>query len=287
MIGIENPCWNRLFVGVRRTGLTIVPIDVDYDGMRTGELSASKVDCVIVAPAHQFPTGAVLTPDRRTELLGWVRKRDGLILEDDYDSEFRYDRRQIGALQGIDPEHVALFGSLSKTIAPGLGLGWTLTPPRWTESIRAAETRMTGPSIIEQLTLARFIETGAYDRQLRSLRRTYRARRDCLLAALARHLPDWQITGAAAGLHILIRLPDGIESTEVTKAARERGVWLLDLRSCMLDGGSKFDQIDGRETTWGEGLAIGYSNLDDRTVEEAVDELSTAYRTVQPRYISG
>lgn len=277
-IGIENPCWDRLSLGVRRTGITIVPIDVDFDGMRTRELSASNVRCVIVAPAHQYPTGVVLTSDRRAELISWVRECDGLILEDDYDAEFRYDRRQIGALQGMEPDHVALFGSLSKTIAPGLGLGWTLTPPRWTESLRAAETRATGPSIIEQLTLARFIETGAYDRQLRSLRRTYRARRDCLLAALARHLPDWQVTGAASGLHVLARLPDGIEGSTVAEVARERGVWLLNLRSCLLD-----DQTEGRDRTWSEGLVIGYGNLDDRQVEEAVRELTNAYQAVRPR----
>ena len=280
-IAVEDPCWNRLFAGVRRTGLDIAPIEVDSNGMRTDELLRTNVRLVVVAPAHQFPTGAVLPPERRAELLDWVRAVDGLILEDDYDAEFRYDRRPVGALQGLDPIHVALFGSLSKSLAPGLGLGWTVTPPRWTGALRAIETRMTGPSVLEQLTLARFIETGGYDRHLRAQRRIYRSRRDRLIAALARQLPECQVTGAAAGLHILLRLPYGLEGAAVVELANRAGVELLDLRRCRLEQPGISDCNGRRPSASCEGLVLGYGNLDDTLLEAAVAELALAVRTAK------
>ncbi len=283
-IAVEDPCWRWLRQGVQRSGLEVAPIAVDGEGMRTDELPAIRVRAAIAAPAHQFPTGTVLTPARRAALVEWAEAADGLILEDDYDAEFRYDRRPVGTVQGTDPDHTALFGSLSKTLGPGLRLGWTVTPPRWTEALRSEEPPQSGPSILDQLTLARFIETGAYDRHLRALRRRYRARRDRFASAVARHLPGLDLSGAAAGLHVLLSLPSGLEGGAVAAAARMRGVRVVDLGACRFYG----REGDGRGEAWrqstagpSEALVLGYGNLDDGAVEEAVAELARAIRTVQ------
>ncbi len=270
-IALEEPSWDRLFLGVRTAGLAIVPIPVEPEGMRVGLLAARKVRAAVVAPAHQFPTGAVLSPEGRSALLEWVRAVNGLILEDDYDAEFRYDRRPVGTLQGTDPAHVALFGSLSKTLAPAIGVGWIVTPRVWTEAVQAAEARMTGASTLEQLSLAQLIETGAYDRHLRAVRRRYRARHDRLVAAIARRLPECALSGAAAGLHLLLTLPSGLEGAAVARAASVRGVRLTDLRTCMLNG--------RKGPT--EGLVIGYGKLDDAVVESAVDALAGAIHSLR------
>ncbi len=281
-IAIENPCWSRLFEGVRRTNLEVVPIAVDSKGIKTDQLRRAKVQAVIVAPAHQFPTGAVLVPERRAELLDWAATVDGLILEDDYDAEFRYDRRPIGALQGIDSERVAYFGSLSKTLAPAVGLGWMLTPRRWTEALRSNQARVTGPSVLEQLALARFIENGGYDRHLRILRRKYRSRRDHLVEALRSKLPECQTTGVAAGLHIVLRLPQGLSGAAVVAAARARSVRVSDLRAFMFPAPGPIHEAGGQPIgEYEEGLVIGYGNLDDALIEQAVGELALAARTVR------
>jgi|ERR1051325_981324 GntR family transcriptional regulator/MocR family aminotransferase len=275
-VAIEDPCWRRLVAAVQRTGLQVIPIEVDAEGMQTGDLSDVPVDAVIVAPAHQFPTGMVLTPERRMLLLEWARAADGLVLEDDYDAEFRYDRRPVGVLQGIDPGHVALFGSLSKTLAPGVGIGWVVTPRRWTEALRSVEARLTGPSTVEQLALAGFIETGAYDRHLRALRRGYRARRDLLVRTIIRRLPQCRVFGAAAGLHVLMGLPVGVTGEELTAELDARGIRVLDLRSC---------NVGLRRRRAGdlprEGIVFGYGNLPDEQVEPVVDEMGAAIRSLR------
>ena len=267
---VEDPTWRRVVDGARRVGLSIVPVAVDAEGLRTDLVSDLAVQAVILAPAHQFPTGTVLAPERRLVLLEWARYTDGLILEDDYDAEFRYDRRPVGTLQGIDPARCVLFGSLSKTLAPAVGLGWVVTPPRWTEALRSVETRLTGPSVVDQLTLARFIETGDYDRHLRALRRRYRSLRDRFVTAVGKELPDCTVSGAAAGLHVLVTLPRGLRGREVAEAAEARGIRLKDLEECRLSPGGS------------EGIVLGYGNLNEDTIEVAVREVARAIRSVSP-----
>ena len=278
---VEDPTWQRVVEGTRRVGLNVVPVPVDAEGLRTDLVSDLAVQTVILAPAHQFPTGTVLTPERRLVLLEWARYTDGLILEDDYDAEFRYDRRPVGTLQGIDPAHCVLFGSLSKTLAPAVGLGWIVTPPRWTEAIRSVETRLTAPSVVDQLTLARFIETGDYDRHLRAVRRRYRWLRDRFVTAIGKQLSDCAMSGAAAGLHVLVGLPRGVTGAEVAKAAAARGILLKDLRECRADPSSNRTG-SGDTGVPNEGIVLGYGNLDDDAVDEAVSELAWAIRSGAP-----
>ncbi|HEV3465208.1 MAG TPA: PLP-dependent aminotransferase family protein, partial [Actinomycetota bacterium] len=183
-VAVEDPGWHRLREAVAGTGLRVLPIPVDDQGLRVDDLDDDPgVRAVLVSPTHQFPTGVVLSPARRAALLAWAHRVDGLILEDDYDAEFRYDRRPVGTMQGTDPSRVVLLGSVSKTLSPALGIGWVVTPPAWTARFRAtAGAGSPGwPSTLDQLTFAAFLQSGAYDRHLRAARLRYRQRRDRLV----------------------------------------------------------------------------------------------------------
>ncbi|MGW2553173.1 MocR-like pyridoxine biosynthesis transcription factor PdxR [Streptomyces sp. NPDC001635] len=204
-------------------GLHIPALHVDEHGARTDDLARLRgVGAVLTTPAHQYPTGVALSPERRAAAVDWARATGGLILEDDYDGEFRYDRQPVGALQGLDPERVVYFGSVSKSLAPGLRLGWMVPPEELVAEIVAAKGHgdyMT--SALEQLTLAEFITSGGYDRHVRSMRLRYRRRRDELVTALRRRAPGIRVTGMAAGLQAVLELPRGTESSVVRAAARE------------------------------------------------------------------
>ncbi|QNS04543.1 MocR-like pyridoxine biosynthesis transcription factor PdxR [Streptomyces xanthii] len=178
------------------------------------------VGAVLLTPAHQFPIGVPLHPDRRAAVVDWARRTGALILEDDYDGEFRYDRQPVGALQGLDPDRVVYLGTASKSLAPGLRLGWMVLP----ESVAQEVADAKGPSdwscgVLDQLTLAEFLNSGAYDRHLRSARLRYRRRRDQLVEALAERAPTVHATGIAAGLHAVLQLPPGTEQSVVRAAA--------------------------------------------------------------------
>ena len=184
-VGVEDPGWGRLRAAIQAAGLRPYPIGVDHDGLRVSLLDRA-VRAVVVGPAHQFPTGATLPPARRAALVRWARDVDGVVVEDDYDAEFRYDRAPVAVLQGLDPARVFLLGSVSKTLSPSLGIGWLAAPGAWAAAVRDANPVAHPPPVLDQLALARFIGRGAYDAHLRAARRRYRARRDALLAALSR-----------------------------------------------------------------------------------------------------
>jgi GntR family transcriptional regulator/MocR family aminotransferase len=257
---VEDPSWSRTRQAVASAGLTVIPIPVDEDGMRVDQLRG--VRAVLVTPAHQFPTGTVLAPARRAALVEWARDVDGLILEDDYDAEFRYDRRPVGTIQGMDQKHVVLFGSVSKTLSPALGIGWYVLPPAWVERVAAGAA----PPVIDQLALATFIREGGYDRHLRAVRLRYRARRDALVAALAEHLPGSRITGVAAGLHLLLHLDSA--APDLVRRAAAAGLHLVD-RSAY--------QAEPSEAGHGT-LVLGYGNLADSAVLPAVALLAELLR---------
>ncbi|MYS23760.1 GntR family transcriptional regulator / MocR family aminotransferase [Streptomyces sp. DvalAA-14] len=204
-------------------GLRIPALPVDEHGARTGDLTRLRgVGAVLLTPAHQFPTGVALRSDRRAAAVDWARSTGGWILEDDYDGEFRYDRQPVGALQGLDPERVVYFGTASKALAPGLRLAWMVVPGKLVPGIVAAKGRAEWmSSALEQLTLAEFIASGAYDRQVRSMRLRYRRRRDQLVAALARNAPGVRVSGMAGGLQAVVELPPGTERSVVRAAARQ------------------------------------------------------------------
>jgi GntR family transcriptional regulator/MocR family aminotransferase len=225
-IGMEDPGSRGARDQLAHWGLTPVPVPVDDHGLRVSELALSGVRTVFVTPAHQFPTGVVMTPDRRRALLDWAAG-DGVVIEDDYDAEYRYDRAPVPALKASAPDRVAYAGSTSKTLAPGMRLGWLLPPRRLYEQLVVAKHASDlGSPAIPQLVFARMLATGEFARHVRLVRARHKARRDALLTALRQDLPFSRVRGAAAGLHLMIQLPDlaGMADTDLVDKVRAAGV---------------------------------------------------------------
>ena len=226
-IAVERPSLLDSTPILELEGIKRVEIPVDAEGIRVDLLERARVGGVIVTPAHQYPTGAVLSPARRLALLAWADRHDAIVVEDDYDAEYRYDRQPVGALQGLRPSRVVYAGSASKVLAPGLRLGWLVAPSELATRLAAMKKARDGGSpALDQLTFADFIAHGELDRHLRRMRPIYRRRRDALMAALARHLPQLVPVGAAAGLHILTWLPPGEDPARIVDAAAAAGVGL-------------------------------------------------------------
>ncbi|MGH2783499.1 MAG: PLP-dependent aminotransferase family protein, partial [Thermoleophilaceae bacterium] len=204
--------------------------------------------------------------ERRAALLDWAERTGALVLEDDYDAEYRYDRQPVGAVQGLAPERVVYAGSVSKTLAPGLRLGWLVVPGRLVESVSAAKaTDDLGTPVVEQLALADFLERGELDRHLRRTRPVYRARRDTLVAALARHLPGCRPAGVAAGLHLLVHLPPDVDEPALLAAARARGIGLAGLSEHRVEPAPP-------------ALLLGYGRIAEPALEAAVSALADSLR---------
>jgi GntR family transcriptional regulator/MocR family aminotransferase len=216
---------------VEASGVELVPIPVDGAGVLVDRVREARPDAVLATPAHHFPTTAVLARERRAALVDWAEATGALVLEDDVDAEFRYDRQPVGALQGLSPEHVAYLGSTSRTLAPALRLGWAVVPS-WLADALAADVTGTiiAPPSLDQLALADFVERGELDRHVRRMRLRYRRRRDVLVAALERHLPGLEVAGVAAGLHVVAQLPAGLSEPAALAAARSHGIALSGLR---------------------------------------------------------
>jgi GntR family transcriptional regulator/MocR family aminotransferase len=233
---------------------------VDARGSDVEALAATGARAVVLTPAHQAPTGVVLAPERRHALLAWAAERDATIVEDDYDAEFRYDREPVGGLQGLAPDRVVAPSSVSKTLGPTLRLGWIVCPPRLATPI-AKEKQLEdhGSPGIDQLALARLIESGRYDRQLRRMRALYAGRRRALVDALARHAPDVELTGLAAGFHAVVRLPDGTDEEAVIAAARERSVGLV--------GMSRYRAAGETDPPM---LVLGFGNVAASSIERGI-----------------
>ncbi|WP_433829650.1 PLP-dependent aminotransferase family protein [Actinoplanes sp. CA-015351] len=208
-IAVEDPGSRGAADQLAYWGMRPIGIPVDDEGMRVGELFETTAEAALLTPAHQFPTGVVLSPARRRALLEWP----GLIIEDDYDAEHRYDRAPVAALQGSAPDKVVYLGSVSKSLAPGMRLGWMIAPRRMQAGLLAAKhaTDLGNPAL-PQLVFAELLSTGVYERHLRAVRARQRLRRDALLSALRTHLPGARVTGVAAGLHLLVMLPEHSES---------------------------------------------------------------------------
>jgi len=240
-----------------RQGLRLRPLPVDGMGAVIGAVT-TEADAVLLTPAHQFPLGVTLHPRRRREAAGW----GGVVIEDDYDGEFRYDRQPVGALQTLAPDHVIYAGTASKSLAPSLRLGWLVVPPRLLDAVVAELAA--GPSALDQLTLAEFITSGGYDRQIRRARLAYRRRRDRLAAVLRRR--GLRVTGIAAGLQAVLEFSRTSEERAVVDRASQHGV--------TIDGLERYRAVEGPAAGDARaGVVIGYGRPAEHAYTTALARL--------------
>ena len=245
---------------IAAAGLRAATIQVDEHGAVVDELRHARA--VLLTPAHQFPLGPALVSRRRTQAVDWARQTGGLIIEDDYDGEFRYDRQPVGAMQALAPEHVVYAGTASKSLAPGLRLGWLVLPERLVADAATARQLTGGPSALDQLTMAEFILSGAYDRHVRRSRLAYRARRDKLVTALEQRVPAARASGIAAGLHVVVELPAGRSEEGVIALARQRGL--------IVEGLAGFSAVEQQRDP---ALVVGYGTPPAHAFDSAIGAL--------------
>ncbi|HJT92740.1 MAG TPA: PLP-dependent aminotransferase family protein [Mycobacterium sp.] len=262
-LAMEDPgFWLHRMV-LRHNGIDPLAVPIDDDGLDVAALADSGAGAVLSTPAHQSPTGVVLSANRRTALVEWARD-DNLVIEDDYDAEYRYDRAPLGALQGIAPDRVIYVGSTSKTLAPGLRIGWMVLPPPLVAAVTTAKGLAdTGSSVMDQLAFGQLLTAGAYDRHLRQMRRRYLTRRNALLRALSRYLPQAEVLGAAAGVHLTVRFPDDYPIAEVVRLAAQKRVRVEPLAPCYADPAAA-----------PPGLMLGYANLTESQIVAGVQVLA-------------
>ncbi|HWB70497.1 MAG TPA: PLP-dependent aminotransferase family protein [Solirubrobacterales bacterium] len=264
-IAVEDPGFPLASWTIESERLETVPVAIDDDGVDVDSLVASKPDAVVVTPAHSLPLGAVLAPDRRRHLVAWARERNVLVLEDDYDAELRYDRGPAGALQGLAPDVVVLAGTVSKTLAPALRLGWLLLPGSLVgEAVALRAAADGGGPRIEELALAELVAGGGFDRHLRAARNHYRAKRALLVGEVAARMPAVRVRGIAAGLHAVLMLPDGVEEEPVIATALEAGV--------LVHGLGTFTRAHRAPP----GLVVGYGLPSERQLREAIAIIAAA-----------
>ncbi len=258
-MAVEDPGSRGAIDQVAFWGVRPVPIAVDTHGIDVRAVEATAPDAALVTPAHQFPTGVVLHPDRRRALLGWAQRTGTLIVEDDYDADQRYDRAPVPALHASAPEHVAYTGSASKSLAPGLRLGWLVVPARLREQVRAAKYASDiGSPVLPQLVLARLLQNGVYEQCLRRARTRQRARRDAMVDAIHRQLPTATVQGVAAGLHLTLTFEDALWSdAEIARALETVGV--------------RADPLSRHRSRPGPpGLVMGYAPHTPSRIDEAI-----------------
>ncbi|MCZ4125870.1 aminotransferase-like domain-containing protein, partial [Streptomyces sp. H39-S7] len=243
-------------------GLRSVPVPVDEYGIDVRALEATGARAVLVTPAHQWPTGVVMAAERRLALIDWAERRNGFVIEDDYDAEFRYDREPVGALQGLAAERVISIGTVSKSLAPALRIGWVLCPPALAAGIAANKHLADrGSPALDQFALARLVESGRYDRHLRRMRGTYAARREALVTALGEHAPGAQVTGLAAGFHAVVRLAAGADEESLIAAARTRRVGLY---------GMSTHHAAQTTATAPSRLVLGFGDVNERAITAGI-----------------
>ncbi|WP_419992963.1 PLP-dependent aminotransferase family protein [Streptomyces boninensis] len=267
-VALEDPGSPPHGLQFAATGIEPAGVAMDADGLDLRALRRSGARLAVLTPSHQFPSGIAYSPQRRAGLLDWLHAGDHLIVEDDYDGEFRYDREPVGALQGLDPERVLYTGSVSKSLAPGLRLGWMVAPSWLAAELTERKFRLDlGNSVLDQAVFADLVERGEYDRHLRRTRREYKTRRDTLVAALAEHFPGAEVSGIAAGLHVIVTLPEGYgPERDFTARALRAGVEVLGL--------SSYGTVPAGDPR--VRLVLGYAHLAPSEIAHGVERLRAA-----------
>jgi GntR family transcriptional regulator/MocR family aminotransferase len=261
-IAVEEPGPTYREIVTARVGSLAVPVPVDGEGIDVPALTVTGVRAVVLTPAHQSPTGVVLTARRRHAMVEWARAANALIIEDDYDAEFRYDRNPVGTVQGLAPDRVILVGTVSKSLAPALRLGWVLAPPQLVAAITAGKRfDDRAAPLLDQLALAALINSGRFDRHLRAMRKLYAARRQHLVTALSKHAPAVRVTGLAAGLHAVAQLPAHLDETEVVATALACGIGLHPMSDYRLHAHSSNHHPQ---------LVLGYGHLTESTIDQGI-----------------
>jgi GntR family transcriptional regulator / MocR family aminotransferase len=265
--GVEDPGSIHTTAHLADQGIVPVPVPVDDEGVDISRAPAPALRAALVTPAHQFPTGAVMSPARRLRLVEWADRTDGLVIEDDYDAEYRYDHHPVGALQGMAPSRVVLGGSTSKTLAPGLRLGWLVVPPALSaEAARHKRGIDLMAPVLEQAALAELLVSGSYERHIRRSRARYRRRRDLVVSLLASELPDARVRGTSAGLHLVVETPSVVDEAAVEAEAARRGVGVIGLGA-------------HRHSPGPAGFVLGFGHLTDSALRRGVTTLAAAIRS--------
>ena len=274
LFAVEDPGYDLTRNGLELLRIRHLGIAVDDDGIDVDALRRTQARVAVVTPAHQSPTGVVLTAERRHELIDWAGAVDGFVIEDDYDAEYRYDRRPIGSLQGLAPDRVIYIGTMSKTLAPGVRIGWMVVPPTLVDRLNALRRVHDGStSGILQATFANFLYNGDLDRHLRRSRHVYRTRRDGLIAALSRWLPDAETQGIAAGLHVFVNLPVGTDEIEVVDRAVAAGVRVYPLAQYRVPNGPPLPPA----------LVLGYGSVTPDQSDRGIRVLADVLADLQAR----
>jgi GntR family transcriptional regulator / MocR family aminotransferase len=271
-VAVENPSVPEQVAIARAHGMEVQPIVVDEAGLVVADLLATNAEAVIVTPAHQFPLGTVLSPERRRALAAWARQRDALIVENDYAAEFRYDGSPIGAVQGLAPDHTVYMGTTSKTMAPAVRLGWIAAPAEVTSALADAQLEGSGGFTgLNGHVFARLFLSGRYERHVQRCRREYRRRRDALVEAISTELPQLRVLGIAGGLHLTLQLPPGCDADRVAETARSEGI---DIRPLSYYAHTPIEQEPG--------LVMGYGRLPLPSIPGVVGALAWAIQSAQP-----
>ncbi|NUT05926.1 MAG: PLP-dependent aminotransferase family protein [Hamadaea sp.] len=264
VVAFEDPGDPDQRAAATMLGLDVVAVPVDERGVDVAALAATDARAVVLTPTHQSPTGVLLAPDRRQALIAWATARSATVIEDDYDAEFRYDRAPVGALQGLAPNQVALIGSVSKSLAPALRLGWILSPPHLAPAVaHYKQLADRGSPAIDQLALADLIESGHYDRHLRHVRQRYAARRTALVEAIERHAPAVDLRGLAAGFHTVAHLPVDADEQDIIAAGRRRSVGLYGMSAYRFDHNRRPAQ-----------LVLGFGNLTPAAIGDGIESIA-------------
>jgi GntR family transcriptional regulator/MocR family aminotransferase len=274
-IAMENPSIPEQAAIARSHGLAVDTIPVDEAGLVVEQLFDTEAEAVIVTPAHQFPLGMVLSAQRRRAMASWATQRQGVIVENDYDAEFRYDGSPIGAVQSLAPERTIYLGTTSKTLAPAVRLGWMVAPAEIAGTLAGIQRNHGGGFIgINAHVLAQLLLSGAYERHVQRCRRTYRRRRDALVRAIAAELPHLKVLGIAGGLHLTLRLPPACDVDSVVETVRSEGI---DIRPLSHYASTPIDQ---------PGLVLGYGRLSQSSLPGVVHALAQAVDAATPATVS-